>query len=133
MNNERITFETAKLAKQKHCNITDSMGMGIGLYDNEGKPWSTCFYGEDEQKLAPYLTQALLQRWLREKHLIFITIDIVPYSQPNAVVSYTIKIKSLSSKNQGENLATGFLETNSYEKSLEVALVIGLNLINDEQ
>lgn len=74
-------------------------------------------------------TQSLLQRWLREKHLIFVTVKILAHFQPNAVVGYLPIIQSMSCKNQGYNLIEGFRGNQSYEEALELGLKESLKLL----
>lgn len=79
-----ITFETAKLAKEKHY-INDEKLLGLlgslGYtncslsYNEKGELWKRKFYNpENSHYLAP--TQSELQKWLREVHKIHI--HIVP-------------------------------------------------------
>ena len=71
MKDQLVTFETAKLAKEKGCNIHSVL-----YFSTKGIPSSTEIYHTDEWidkngTLDYYRhTQSLLQKWLREKHKI---------------------------------------------------------------
>lgn len=83
MKEELITFETAKLAKEKGF-PQEPNKLKIPYYNYKGE-----FKGDVKDWLRKYLrkedtsdvesvsapTQSLLQRWLREKHNIIITIE----------------------------------------------------------
>ena len=76
-----------------------------------------------------FIRMAELQKWLREKHNIFITIKMEANWRPNAIVGYKGFVFSLSSKNQGYNIVTGLVMELTYEKALEEALKESLKLI----
>jgi hypothetical protein len=72
MRDELVSYETAKLAKEKDFNIPQEH------FYNAGSGWklqsdSLLRTGDDNFIEAP--TQSLLQRWLREKHNLQIVID----------------------------------------------------------
>lgn len=75
MKEQLISFETAKLAKEKgfgvgfttqYCYSSDNDGLHIANFDNAVKT------KPDELFLAP--TQSLLQKWLREKYHLFVCV-----------------------------------------------------------
>lgn len=76
MEEQLITFETAKLAKDKGFDwiISDDK-----FYDYSGELDFT-FQGYDEgvteNGRTPAPTQSLLQKWLREEHEIYIEVEI---------------------------------------------------------
>jgi len=131
MKDKLVSFETAKLAKEKGfdaiCNTsyTDSKTL-LFWYPNE------CYYGykklsdsEDYipsniEILAP--SQSLLQRWLREQH------NIIAESSYNNKYNY-FEDKVFAIHNHP---APTYYQTdvhNTYETGLEKALIIALNLI----
>jgi hypothetical protein len=78
MKEELITFETAKLAKEKgfDLEVRDYYHPNYGLTDisdelcnMNGSNWAKGYYS------AP--TQSLLQKWLREEHNVDISIDVL--------------------------------------------------------
>lgn len=102
-----ISFETAKLAKEKGFN------------------WRNIEILEVKSKSA-YLdntTQSLLQRWLREVH----NIDIKPYIShgllPNATWEYSIQTS------KPEYIRSLNKHFNTYEEALELGLQEALKLI----
>lgn len=86
MKEELVTFETAKLAKQKgfkgFCNHYTCVGYGSIKEDksikNYGTPASTYFVENIDRQfhLALVPTQSLLHRWLREKHNLSVEVTI---------------------------------------------------------
>jgi len=105
MEEQLISFKTAKLAKEKGFNEPSLRFKGLIKDDSEVvKNWNK--YVNSLSKP----TQSLLQKWLREKHSIFI--DIITQSGKNRVTfAYEIKPQSI--------FADGF---NKYEETLEEAL-----------
>ena len=87
MEEQLISFETAKLAKEK------GFTYAYEFYDKEGNivdfgivgGWTDC---HDENYAAP--TQSLLQKWLREKHDIHF--EIKPIFDVNEIRPYHISI-----------------------------------------
>lgn len=75
--------------------------------------------------LAP--TQNLLQKWLREKHKIFVTVIFESY-RPDCP-KFSADVLSLSSKNMGERVLDGFTLYNTYEEALEEGLYQTLLLV----
>lgn len=72
MQEQLISFETAKLAKEKGFNETFSYGIGVAYYNKDGILGGTCLYGDHTLKAS---TQSLLQKWLREEYKINIFIN----------------------------------------------------------
>lgn len=117
MRDELITRDTAVLAKKMGFNIPC-----IGFYQGDAEEVlmyvvETSHFKTEENISAP--TQSLLQRWLREEHNIFITINpgfgflIVSTEQ----VPY-------------ETLTEGFsYDDKSYEGGLETALLEALDCL----
>lgn len=156
MKEEFITFETAKLAKEKGFNIpvleyicihgvfqciNESTyyeeGDGYRCLNNLGGPilqdynnieidsdyagQGPCFYDGQDRSIYSAPTQSLLQRWLREKHKINISMisgsnaTNLWYSEISTAYKYPIK-------SDGSKIFT-------YEEALEDALIKALNLI----
>ena len=124
MKEQLISFETAKLAKEKNCKIETEIG-----YDLSGyliKKRSLLFIN------AP--TQSLLQKWLREKYDIEINITRMP---PEAIKSsfnkdnkrikkYNMWVWNLNGNPRIENSSLFF---DNYEEALEAGLQEALKLI----
>jgi len=106
MKDELITFDTAKLAKEKGFKFyTDSYYSSI---TGQIHTSSTSSFNLEHMLSRP--TQSLLQKWLREIHKIFININ---------------------SNENGHILTVGQFkeEYNIYEKALEEGLQEALKLI----
>ena len=147
MKEEIISYKTAKLAKERGFN-----GFCMFYYEKSTKSLKPIFNGQyhiDEQDSdnlhfgfdmnaqsnsyysAP--TQSLLQKWLREKHLIFVKInstiqlnwywEYIKYSDKPHHSQHPAKI--------GEQYVD-HKKYNSYEKALEKGLQETLKLIKDE-
>ena len=108
MKEELISFETAKLAKDKGFS-------------------SICFADEMGGDLFP--TQSLLQKWLKEVHNIFINIFPVGlYLDGKSGYRFRYEIIDLKELKiiQDDKSLLGFL---TYEEALEIALQQSLKLI----
>jgi hypothetical protein len=116
MQEELITFETAKLAKEKGFSIP-----GENIYENEELLCEVEFKNWNNGTLclsAP--TQSLLQRWLREVHKINIVIQYWTGPKPHKPV---LHYRTTVNENFfGEHYVT-------YEEALEEALFESLKLI----
>ena len=128
-----ISFETAKLAKEK----------GFKLQSN-AFGYVTKFYNHNTHSLLPFgrtgrtdltkayyaPTQGLLQKWLREKHDIHIRINICGLKGEDKMVliSYSWDlfntIDCIEHKKKRFNIAK-----QTYEEALEAGLFEGLKLI----
>ena len=106
MKEKLISLETAILAKEVGCNLTRC--------ECGGFPECIC---EENDKLR--ITQSLLQKWLREKHDIHIT--IMPCKIPSNETKY-YKFTGKLKWNWNELFDT-------YEEALEQALITILNII----
>ena len=115
-----ISFETAKLAKEKGFHISSrGEGMGKRVFIN-GELVNTIFSSKDHIH-AP--TQSLLQKWLREVHNVSIKIDDY---YTNSRVRFDYNICELGSQ---EDNPVGVFET--YEEALEIGLQEALKLIKN--
>ena len=127
MEEQRISFETAKLAKEKGFNLVVSTA-----YCEEGvlRSCNPDFYlkgyhNQGMASLAP--TQSLLQRWLRERHNVIVDIQLDQTSYPK----YCFNIYRYEDFGNWEDVANpewGLYS--SYEKALEEALELGLQEVN---
>lgn len=83
MNEQPITFDTAELAKEKGCEL--DLYNGDWEYENEHGDTYVCNYNPSNKTDAVMnnlrrkvnCTQALLQRWLREEHDLYVFPKIV--------------------------------------------------------
>ena len=115
-----ISFETAKLAKEKGFHISSrGEGMGKRVFIN-GELVNAIFSSKDHIH-AP--TQSLLQKWLREVHEISIKIDDY---YTNSRVRFDYNVCELGSQ---EDNPVGIFET--YEEALETGLQEALKLIKN--
>jgi hypothetical protein len=128
MKDELITFETAKLAKEKGFNIpTLHYYRGDGDFVN---PWMDVIVKSyhilnHNKSIESYFysapTQSLLQRWLRDVHKIYLvpTVDI-----ESRKYSWEIYNFNTSKQESGE-----WEKYNTYEEALEAGLQHALKLI----
>ena len=125
-----VSFETAKLAKEKGCDIHSVL-----YFSTKGIPSSTEIYYTDKWidkngTLDYYRhTQSLLQKWLREIHGIYIMVDVAPLS---GLIDFYFHIR------YGENLVRfkkgdDPLTHDTYEEALEKGLQEGLKLLKDKK
>ena len=133
MEEQLISFETAKLAKEKGFKIpTKVMYKGNEKSYGHNNEW-----GIDEKRLDgefPYTnqqwysipTQSVLQKWLREVHNIHFEIKPIFDVKDNLKPYHISVIKNPSGKDF-EYEIVGSLDT--YEETLEIALQEALKLI----
>lgn len=123
MEEQLISFETAKLAKEKGFIIKCEK-----VYGKMNKNIKNCrLYSSDNDNIikecyAP--TQSLLQKWLREKHNIHYVFDV--YITDG---TYCYKIIYTVDNIRCELKQSSHLPYLDYESALEHALNQGLNLI----
>jgi len=127
MREELITFETAKLAKEKGFDWQTRDGYHSDLQDNEfWESWDLYLSDHFKKRLvsqdvyaAP--TQSLLQKWLREEYKIFL----------NSITGYDLGTRfQILYEEEGisfDDLYTNMFET--YEEALEEGLQEALKLI----
>lgn len=135
-----ISFETAKLAKEKKFNI-----------ETYGKCWIKTLDGRiihnSERKNIPeddrhttFLmqpTQSLLQRWLRETHKIFVSVDFIVENTngmayikyDNEPIKYTLTVEYITKSNIWDYLEHDFDDFETYEEALEKGLYEALKHI----
>lgn len=126
MRDELITFDTAKLAKEKGFNTIQRYGNEASLYTKKGKHTYYSNYGfmysglSDGYISAP--TQSLLQKYLRKIHKIDVEAPLVYKLNTR---KYLVRVY----KNNTEIILPTFHYYKSYEEALEIALYQALNLI----
>ena len=132
MEDTRITFETARLAKEKGF-FQETNRLEIPYYNYKGEfkgdvsDWRIRKYirGEDTSDIefisAP--TQSLLAKWLREQHNIYVTSQI---GNLDFINTYHYEIRYID-KNKFMCKVNGNFKT--YEEALEIGLQKALKLI----
>ena len=150
MQEERIAFETARLAKEKgfdlyndffYCENYGLCQLGeetLGVFNHpETKKYEViydCNHEFEEGERFYAHTQALLQKWLRETYNIYVSSDHDLDPTGKFIVYYTNWgfINDPSSKNYKYHPEGGYDEFNNwktYEEALEFGLREGLKLI----
>ena len=130
MEESKITFETAKLAKEKGFDeptkwMYNDLGRLMPKQSNASKNNSPNISGWTYYHTC---TQSLLQKWLREVHDIHF--EIKPIFDVTSIRPYHITVfKDLSGKDFIYKIV-GTRET--YEETLEIGLQEALNLIPNE-
>ena len=119
MNEQLISFQTAKLAKEKGFNTwNDSYTVDGKIIPLRSQAIRT------EKCIYPAPTQSLLQKWLREEHNLIITSDPITGFRH---CEYSWNIYSFNNIWSLANFtAKTFI---SYEESLEAGLLEALKLI----
>ena len=134
MEDTRVTFETAKLAKEKGF-PQEPNKLKIPYYNYKGE-----FKGDVKDWLRKYLrkedtsdvesvsapTQSLLAKWLREKHNIYVTSQI---GNLDFINTYHYEIRYID-KNKFMCKVNG--NFNTYEEAYEIGLQKALKLINNK-
>jgi len=138
MQEQLISFETAKLAKEKGLIISTRCGYfgDFGDLDGDTYPFLgtysfyrdlKCYNNEEHQIATP--SQSLLQKWLREKYNLIIIVYLNKEKrESNFIYNYTFHVHyendilGLASYTDGTLYKT-------YEEALEIGLEKGLELI----
>lgn len=125
-----ITFETAKLAKEKGFDVPTLNFYGLPnktLYVlKNGEPLNPQNHNNNElvgKNRASAPTQSLLQKWLREVHDIHVNPNHT-YTKSNVSLGHNLSVESGKYKYIGK-----FIYGNSYEEVLENGLQEALKLI----
>ena len=127
MKEELVSFETAKLLKEKgFVNLSDksyiiSEGARYGLLSNFTNKYNNSV--ETGRVEAP--TQSLAQKWLREKHNIHVEIYKIPVTNEGNM--YGCYVCRWIDRVQSNSVYESYFKT--YEEALEEGLKEGLNLI----
>ena len=74
-----------------------------------------------------FIELSFIQKWLRDEHRILVNVSFDSYV-PDAPAYYA-EIHSLSSKNMGEELLSGFLYHKDYDKALAEGIHEALKLL----
>jgi hypothetical protein len=126
MQEELVSFETAKLAKEKGFILSHP----LYLYDENGKIINLkksfdlarqTFILDSKTTLAP--TQSLLQKWLREVYNTHLMVE--PFYNEQKVLVYGLDI--ITERIEEETIVEKGFKT--YEEALEVGLQEALKLI----
>ena len=105
--------------KLKEFETKDEYGDKIGVYFRKKST------GQPHIIIAP--TQSLLQKWLRDKHKLYVTIDCCVYGDPERYAAY---LSGYGKKGLFANpIVDGFTIYDNYEKALEEGLEEALKLI----
>ena len=120
MKEQLITFETAKLAKEKRFGLDKY----LSIDDENPKNLSSNFNPREYQPWYFDLTQSLLQKWLREQFSLHIAINVgLPHNCPIMYYSNVIKFGMYHKS----KFKSKFF--NTYEEALEEGLREALKLI----
>lgn len=128
MKEQLVTFETAKLAKEKGFNVPSYVYQNDGIIPDITNIEKDII--EDARHKYTYApTQSLLQKWLREKHGMHVTPDLSVYN----ISGYYVRIDSYNRIKQevkchfhSEDKGLLF---DTYEEALEKGLIEALNKI----
>ncbi len=132
MSDQLCTFPVALLAREKGFKMTSNPhGFITKFYHSKtGSEMSYGFTGKTKiENLVYKPSQTELQKWLRETHKIFVSVDFESY-KPD-IPRYFAKVESLHETNMGEKLLDGFSLFTDYGEALEEGLHQTLKFIND--
>ena len=133
MTEQLISFETAKLAKEKGFDIPTLYGCNEQGELLEYFTYASYSPGEPEIRIDEFInkweyqlpTQSLLQKWLREKynqHIYLFPLDKGKWGFENNSISINLDHIFINYMYEGK-------EYNSYEEALEVGLQEALKLV----
>ena len=123
MNEQLISFETAKLAKEKGFKLGSGWQIRSLFNIKDGETFCEKTI-ETPEYACERCTQSLLQKWLREVHNFHITINVgLPHNQFIMYYSNVIKF----GKHHKSKFKSEFYKT--YEEALEKGLQEALKLI----
>ncbi len=125
MKDQLIEFTTAKLAKEKGL-MDSECDRYYEAYDIDGKLGNIYLSDSIYDINAP--TQSLLQRWLREKHSIHITINISNRGRYYWLYN-EFDIKEVSNIMFWIRQNISNIKYDTYEEALEQGLIEALKLI----
>jgi len=117
MKDQLISFETAKLAKEKGFDIP------YRGYNDNGELYPSWFVNDNNYRNLPYYfapPQSVLQKWLRDEHniVVFVSFAYGDFGR------YAAEVHS-----KKMNVVDGFTIFDNYEKALEEGLQEALKLI----
>lgn len=124
MEEQLISFKTAKLAKEKGYNITNYLAYdestGLMLPKDPAYPG---WHNYALEGTCPAPTQSLLQKWLREEHNMYISVE------PNFNRKWHFAIFNLKESLLFGQKSLYSRDQLSYEEALESGLLEALKLI----
>ena len=126
-----ITFETAKLAKEKGFELDKY----LSIDDENPKNLNSNYNPRDYQPWYFDLTQSLLQKWLREVHKINVESNYLPNVEKYKCLFIPMTLKKPSEYSTPGTAFTsrfnylGKENYNTYEEALEIGLQEALKLI----
>jgi len=126
MNEELITFETAKLAKEKEFDWTSKCYHSDGSFQDREylQNYNHSVFIDKDEYLISAPTQSLLQKWLREVH----NIHVFPVIEP---LGRKYRGSTVYNEKKDNYIESNFYY-NSYEEALEIGLQEALKLISNE-
>lgn len=124
MKDKLISFETAKLAKEKGFGKTLEYIYPHSYTDEGNLILNSC--NNTEPGFTCAVTQSLLQKWLREVHKIIVNSSIHGTEKDKASFGYSIQWYNKRWFHKGNELE---IHWNTYEEALESGLQEGLKLI----
>ena len=136
MKEQIISFDTAKLAKDKGFKNTTPHKLGRSYYNHLGKlngdviEYIKAFVNEKDTTHLNTIdapTQSLLQKWLREEHDINCFVEFKPNIKKWDYCTYPMKLNGKEYVQLRQKQIQN--SYNTYEEALEVGLVNALNLI----
>lgn len=134
MTDQLISFETAKLAKEKefkeectHYYVNKTEILKPFMFDDNPKVISIQD-GTNNGLLTIAPTQSLLQKWLREEHKIFIEVGLNFNDKLNVAI-YDRRHKTVIETIRHKIFLDASNNFNTYEEALEVGLQKALKLI----
>ena len=122
MEEQLISFETAKLAKEKgfdeECYFTyDKISKEYCIFESE--------YSETNSEINKYIysapTQSLLQKWLREKHKIWVSVSVEIFT-----LKHSYDVFKHEEDDYGPILITYKTSSDEWDLTYEEALEYGL-------
>ena len=128
MEDQLITFETAKLAKEKGFTL-NIIGSHIFNYYEDSGTLGHISWGHLHLNNPAAVPQSILHRWIREQHKIEID---VTFSTITGTYKTTLWVKSdiTNGDHYVPKKRIGHIQTyNTYEQALEIGLEKALKLI----
>lgn len=131
MNDTLVSFNTAKLAKEKGFDLLcdnvcfeDGTHRKLNYYEGDGDGYEkNTSISEYDEYVCTKPTQSLLQKWFREHHNIDIISIPVRWTGHEEIAYWTYAIKSI------QPVGKELYKYNTYEEALEIGLEKALNII----
>ncbi len=137
MKDQLVTFETAKLAKEKGFEIKtmpfyrviEPMSSDVKYFGKKDKEILVKYNNQFDSVWSDFSapTQSLLQKWLREKHKIH------AFAHPVEDLNSFLSIVDVMTPSAFERLYISYNEYNNFENALERSLKEGLKLLKDKK